>query len=66
MEVQPGALLHADRHGAIAIPPEHLAALTAAIAAVAAREQAVIAATRAPGFDAEAMIHAWAVMEQHH
>ena len=55
-----------ERHGAIVIPPEHLAGLPAAIDAVNAREQQVIAATRAPGFDAEAMIKAWEVMEKHH
>ncbi len=66
MQVKPGDLIHADRHGAIVIPPEHLAGLPAAIDAVNAREQQVIAATRAPGFDAEAMIKAWEVMEKHH
>lgn len=63
MTVRPGDLLHADRHGAIRIPPEHLEALPGAIEALATREQIVIEATRQPGFDAEAMIRAWAAME---
>ena len=66
MRVAPGDLLHADQHGAIVIPEQYLAALPEAVAAVNGREQAVIDATRAPGFDAEAMIRAWEVMERHH
>lgn len=63
LTVKPGDLLHADRHGAIRIPPEHLEALPDAIKALTKREQIVIEATRQPGFDAEAMIRAWAAME---
>jgi regulator of RNase E activity RraA len=58
MPVKPGDLLHADRHGAMIIPPEHIGALPEAIAALLERERKVIATTREPGFGAEVMIRA--------
>jgi regulator of RNase E activity RraA len=66
LTVRPGDLLHADRHGAQVIPPSLWAGLPGAIAAVLAREQVVIAATRAAGFGAEAMIRAWDAMGERH
>lgn len=63
MTVKPGDLLHGDQHGAIRIPLEYLEALPSAIDALMEREQFVIEATRKPGFNAEAMIRAWAAME---
>lgn len=66
MTIHPGDLLHADQHGAIRIPQDCLAGLPGSIKALAEREAKVIEATRQPGFDAEAMIRAWEVMEAHH
>lgn len=66
MKVKPGDLIHADRHGAMLIPPEHLAALPDAIAALLDREREVIGRTREPGFNAEAMIRAWEIMGARH
>lgn len=63
LKARPGDLLHADRHGAMVIPPEHLEALPGAIVALRDRERDVIACARRPGFDADAMIRAWKVME---
>lgn len=62
MKVEPGDLLHADRHGAMVVPAEHLDALPEAIAALMARERKVIERTRQPGFDAETMIQTWQLM----
>lgn len=59
LTVHPGDLIHADRHGAMIVPPEHLDALPGAIEALLAAERATIHATRAPGFDAEALISLW-------
>jgi regulator of RNase E activity RraA len=59
LTVRPGDLIHADRHGAMVVPPDHLPALPAAIEALLAGEQALIRAARAPGFDAEALISLW-------
>jgi regulator of RNase E activity RraA len=66
MTIKPGDLIHADQHGAILIPPDCVAGLPDAIKALVEREHKVIAATRQPGFDAEAMIKAWEAMETHH
>ncbi|WP_439597735.1 RraA family protein [Falsiroseomonas sp.] len=59
LTVHPGDLIHADRHGAMIVPPEHVAALPDAIEDLLADEQAMIDATRAAGFDAEALISLW-------
>lgn len=59
LTVHPGDLIHADRHGAMVVPAEHLSALPGAIDALLAGEQALIRAARAPGFDAEALISLW-------
>ncbi len=66
LEVRPGDLLHADRHGAMVIPPEYLDALPDAITRLLEREREVIAHTRQPGFDAEKMIEVWKLMEGRH
>ena len=47
MEVPEGALVHADRHGAVVIPEEALDALPDAIAGLQARERPLIEAGRA-------------------
>ncbi|MBW6400880.1 RraA family protein [Roseomonas sp. HJA6] len=59
LTVHPGDLIHADRHGAMIVPPDHLDALPDAIEALLATEQAMIRAARLPGFDAEALISLW-------
>ena len=66
LAVRPGDLLQMDRHGAQVIPPALWRDLPGAVAAVLERERVVIEATRAPGFDAEAMIRAWAAMGSKH
>ena len=66
MKVRPGDLLHADRHGAMVIPPDYVDALPDSITALMARERRVIERTRQPGFDAEAMIQTWQLMEAKH
>lgn len=51
MSVRDGDIVHADRHGAVVIPPEAVEKLPDAIALIAKREAVVLAAARAPGFD---------------
>ena len=53
MTVQPRDLIHADRHGAVVIPPEAAGAVFGAAAAIAAEERVLIEASRQPGFDLE-------------
>jgi regulator of RNase E activity RraA len=53
LSVRDGDIVHADRHGAVVIPPDAVAKLPDAIELIARREAVVIEAARAPGFDAE-------------
>jgi len=52
MQVQPGDLLHADRHGAVVIPVEVADQIPQAAADIAAREAVLINASQQPGFTA--------------
>jgi regulator of RNase E activity RraA len=61
--VRPGDLVHADRHGAVVIPPEVVRGLAAAIAKMQATEQLVLGPARADGFDFAAFEAAWAAFE---
>ena len=63
LTVTPGDLVHADRHGAVVIPPEVVPHLAAAIAKMQSTEQLVLAPARAPGFDFAAFEAAWAAFE---
>jgi len=63
LPVSAGDLIHADRHGCVVIPASLQDALPAAIARVAEREQTLLAALNAPGFDADKLAAAWRVFE---
>jgi regulator of RNase E activity RraA len=51
MTVKDGDLIHADRHGAVVIPPGVIPDLLKAIDLVARREKVILDATRDPKFD---------------
>lgn len=63
LEVRPGDLIHADRHGAVVVPPETIGQLAVAIARLQATERLVLDPARAPGFDFAAFEAAWAAFE---
>ncbi len=63
LRITPGDLVHADRHGAVAIPPEVVPQLGAAIVKMQATEQLILAPARAPGFDFSAFEAAWTAFE---
>ena len=63
LPIAPGDLVHADRHGAVVIPPEVIPQLAAAIAKMQATEQLILAPARAAGFDFAAFAVAWAAFE---
>ena len=63
LRVAQGELIHADRHGALVIPPEVIPDLKAAIETVFAREAIVLEPARAPGFNIEKLEEAWARFE---
>ena len=56
MDVSPGDLVHADRHGAVVVPHEAAAHIAAAVAKIAAREAVLIEAAQRPGFDIDALV----------
>lgn len=55
MEVRPGDLIHADRHGAVVIPPDAAPAVPDAAERIARREAEILDAARQPGFDVSAL-----------
>jgi regulator of RNase E activity RraA len=64
MDVRSGDLIHADRHGAVVIPPEVVAQLHAAIRKMQETEKLVLDPARAEGFDFDAFDAAWHAFEK--
>jgi regulator of RNase E activity RraA len=56
MRVRNGDVVHADRHGAVVVPPQCIRDLPAAAAKIARREAAILAVARAPDCTAEKLI----------
>lgn len=63
LEIRQGDLVHADRHGALVIPPAVIPALADAIRKLLDTERLILDPARAPGFDLEAFEAAWAAFE---
>lgn len=55
MTVEPGDLVHADRHGAVVVPVDVAAQVPEAARKIAEAEQRLISAAQAPGFDADVL-----------
>jgi regulator of RNase E activity RraA len=53
MAVKSGDLIHADRHGAVVVPPDKIDAMQGAAEGLSAREAKIIAAARSPGATVE-------------
>ena len=64
LTIAPGDLIHADRHGAVCIPPEVIPALAEAVSRMRRTEAIILDAARAPGFDFSAFEIAWAAFEK--
>lgn len=64
LTVQDGDLVHADRHGALVIPPEVLETLVNAVERLLETEKLVLEPARRPGFDFDAFEAAWAAFER--
>jgi Aldolase/RraA len=58
MRVQPGDLIHADKHGAVVIPPGMARKLPAAIDVCNRQEAPILRAARAPGFSVDRLVAA--------
>jgi regulator of RNase E activity RraA len=66
MRVQPGDIVHADRHGAVVVPSDAVATLPAAARQVAEREARILEVARAPGSSAERLIDVFARLDAIH
>ena len=63
LQVAEGDLIHADRHGAVVVPPDVIETLDAAIAKLVASEQLILGPANAPGFNIETLLEAWSAFE---
>ncbi len=66
MIVSPNDVIHADRHGAVVIPPEAVKDIPAAAALLARREKVLIDASKEPGFSIERLRRAFAEQDEIH
>jgi regulator of RNase E activity RraA len=66
MIVSPGDLIHADRHGAVVIPPEAARKLPGIAALIARREKVLLDAAKAPGFSVATLRAAYERMDDIH
>ncbi len=64
LTVEPGDLVHADRHGAVVVPPEVIPMLDAAIRKMQSTEHLVLGPAREPGFDFARFEAAWEAFEK--
>lgn len=64
LAVSDGDLIHADRHGALVIPPELLDKLSDAIDTLHASEAIILDPARAPDFDIDKLESAWRAFEK--
>ncbi|MEX0308809.1 MAG: RraA family protein [Tateyamaria sp.] len=64
LDIKDGDLVHADRHGALVIPPDYLGELGLAIEKLMQTEQIVLSAARAEAFDFDSFETAWTAFEK--
>lgn len=64
LAIAQGDFVHADRHGAVVVPPEVLPYLGAALLKMQETEALVLGPARAPGFDFAAFEEAWEAFEK--
>jgi regulator of RNase E activity RraA len=66
MRVRSGDIVHADRHGAVVVPPGAVAGLPAAARQVAQREARILEVARAPDSSAERLIDVFSRIDAIH
>jgi regulator of RNase E activity RraA len=64
LRINPGDFIHADRHGAVVVPPEILPQLPDAVARMQASEKLILEPARQPDFDYEKFEAAWSAFEK--
>ena len=66
MIVNPGDVIHADRHGAVVFSVDELAQLPATVDLCIRREEPILRAAKAPGFTVDDLIAAWGEADDVH
>ena len=66
MMVSANDIIHADRHGAVVIPPAAVAKIPAAVDLLTRRERVIIEASKQPGFSIERLRQAFKEQEDIH
>jgi regulator of RNase E activity RraA len=66
MTVSPNDVIHADRHGAVVVPPEAVKELPAAVDLLTRREKVIIDAAKAPGFSVARLRRAFDEVDEIH
>ena len=66
LTINPGDLIHADRHGAVVIPHEAVEKIPAAVDLLARRERVIIEASKQPGFSIERLRQAFKEQDEIH
>jgi regulator of RNase E activity RraA len=66
MRVRSDDIIHADRHGAVIVPPGAIAGLPAAAREVAQREARILEVARAPDSSAERLIDVFSRLDAIH
>jgi len=64
LRIEQGDLVHADRHGALVIPPDVVQELELAIETVIAHEAIILGPARRSEFNLEMLEEAWAEFER--
>ena len=64
LDIRPGELVHADRHGALVVPDAVIPCLGEAIRKLLETEKIVLGPAREPGFDFEKFEVAWGEFEK--
>ena len=66
MIVSAGDIIHADRHGAVVVPPDAVAKIPAAVDLLTRREKVIIEASKQPGFSIERLRQAYREQDDIH
>src|SRR5690349_24410936 len=66
MGVSPNDIIHADRHGAVVIPPEAVSKIPEAVDLLTRREKVLIEASKQPGFSVDRLRQAYREQDDIH
>jgi regulator of RNase E activity RraA len=64
LDVRAGDLIHADRHGAVVIPPDAISGLHEGITRLVEAEKTLVDTAGEPGFDIARLVDAWSKFDK--